>query len=90
MCVDKLQLERVPQDLRQQTPTILQTERQKTLQPTSQSLERGGVAGVHGFWECGHPCVFDIRITDTNAQSYRNKDVDKVLKAHEERRMTST
>ena len=25
----------------------------------------------------------DIRITDTDAQSYRNKNVDKVLKAHE-------
>ena len=52
--------------------------------PTSQSLERSrGDAGVHGFWERGRPCIFDIRITDTDARSYRNKDVDKVLKAHE-------
>ena len=44
--------------------------------------ERGDV-GVHGFWERGRPCIFDVRITDTDARSHRNKDVSKVLAAQE-------
>jgi hypothetical protein len=44
--------------------------------------ERGD-AGVHGFWERGRPCIFDVRITDSDARSYRNKDVAKVLAAQE-------
>ena len=39
--------------------------------------------GVHGFWERGRPCVFNVRITDTDTQSYHNKDVSKVLEAQE-------
>ena len=50
--------------------------------PISQSMERGD-AGVHGFWERGRPCIFNVRITDTDARSYCNKDVSKVLAAQE-------
>ena len=55
---------------------------QRRLKTTTQSMERGD-AEVHGFWERGRPCIFDVRITDTDAQSYCNKDVPKVLAAQE-------
>ena len=42
--------------------------------------ERGD-DGVHGFWERRYPCIFHVRITDTDARSYHNKDVSKVLVA---------
>ena len=42
-----------------------------------------GDAGVHGFWQHGRPCIFDIRITDTDARSYRNTDPMKVLATQE-------
>ena len=48
----------------------------------SKSLERGD-AGIHGFWERGHPAIFDVRIIDTDARSYRNKDIFKMLTAYE-------
>ena len=43
---------------------------------------RGDVA-VHGFWSRGMMAVFDIRVTDTDSNSYRNTDPAKVLKKHE-------
>ena len=38
-----------------------------------------GDAGAHGFWQCGRTAIFDVRITDTQSCSYRNKDYQKVL-----------
>ena len=35
------------------------------------------------FWHCGRNTIFDIRITDTEAHAYRNKDFTKVLAAQE-------
>ena len=49
----------------------------------SNITEERGDAGCHGFWERGKGCVFDMRITDTECRSNRNKDIDKVLAAHE-------
>jgi hypothetical protein len=43
---------------------------------------RGDVA-AHGFWHRGMTTVFDIRITDTDAPSYRNQDPGKILASHE-------
>ena len=51
-------------------------------QSTPNSGERGD-ASCHGFWQRGRTCIFDMRITDPEARSYRNKDHDKVLAAQE-------
>jgi hypothetical protein len=47
---------------------------------------RGDVA-VHGFWTRGRTAVFDIRVTDTDAPSFRTQDPAKVL-AKQERQKT--
>ena len=44
--------------------------------------ERGD-AGYQGFWERRRNTIFDIRITDTEAPTYRNQDYDKILAAQE-------
>ena len=41
-------------------------------------------SGVYGFWKPGRLCIFDIRITDTDARSYRHKCPHKVLADQEE------
>jgi hypothetical protein len=43
---------------------------------------RGDVA-AHGFWRRGATAIFDIRITDTDAQSNRSKPPKKVLAIQE-------
>jgi len=40
--------------------------------------KRGDVA-AHSFWTRGMTTIFDIRITDTDARLFRNKDPSKVL-----------
>ena len=41
------------------------------------------VASVHGFWRRGATAIFDIRVTDTDAPTYRGQDPHKVLARHE-------
>jgi hypothetical protein len=43
---------------------------------------RGDVA-VHGFWRRGATAIFDIRVTDTDAHTYRALTPRKVLAKHE-------
>ena len=50
--------------------------------PPTTTEERGD-ASCHGFWERGRTCIFDMRITDTDAKSYRKKEFGKVLSQHE-------
>ena len=45
-----------------------------------------GNIGLHGFWKSSHSTIFDVRITDTDAKSYRNADPHKVLKQQERER----
>ena len=49
--------------------------------PTDQTPPTGerGDASAHGFWQRGQTAIFDVRITDTQSRSYRNKDYQKVL-----------
>ena len=39
----------------------------------AQPENRGDVA-AHGFWRRGATTIFDVRITDTDAPTYRNRD----------------
>jgi hypothetical protein len=49
--------------------------------PPAATEERGD-ASCHGFWERGRTTIFDMRITDTDTQSYRKEDFAKVLEQH--------
>jgi hypothetical protein len=44
--------------------------------PTDQTPPTGkcGDASAHGFWQRGRTAIFDVRITDNQSCSYRNKD----------------
>jgi hypothetical protein len=44
--------------------------------------DRGDVA-VRGFWCRGTTAIFDVRITDTDAPTYRGQSTAKVLEKHE-------
>jgi hypothetical protein len=45
--------------------------------------ELRGDIGVHEFWKTGQSTFFDIRITDTDCVSWRDRDPHKVLAQHE-------
>jgi hypothetical protein len=42
-----------------------------------------GDKGVRGFWKHGRECIFDIRITNTESRSHRNKEPTKCLASQE-------
>ena len=37
---------------------------------------------VHGFWETGRDAVFNVRITDADAPSNRNRSLGAILRDH--------
>ena len=45
--------------------------------------EERGDASCYAFWQRGRDCIFDVRITDTEARSHQNKDPKKVLAQQE-------
>jgi hypothetical protein len=49
--------------------------------PPTTTEERGN-ASCQGFWERGRTCIFDMRITDTDAKSYWKKEFGKVFSQH--------
>ena len=64
------------------TPLSSSTPTAGTPQPPTTTEERGD-ASCHRFWERGCTCIFDMRIMDTDAKSYRKKEPTKVLEQHE-------
>ena len=50
---------------------------------TTTNPELRGDVAAHGFWTRGTTAIFGIRVTDTDAPSYRSQDPKKVLARHE-------
>jgi hypothetical protein len=48
-----------------------------------QEDEQGDVL-IRGFWAHGTDCIVDVRITNTNAKTYRSKDPTKILAQHKQ------
>ena len=69
-----------PTQLPNNPPTT--TVNPQTMDAPAITGERGD-AGVHGFWKRGRTTIFDVRITDTESRSYRNRDFEKVLASQE-------
>ncbi len=40
-----------------------------------------GDVGAHGFWKRGRTTIFDVQVCDTDAKSYRNRELKKVLES---------
>ena len=51
--------------------------------PSPLPPESRGDISAHGFWKKGHTTIFDIRITDTDAPTYRGTDPKLILQKHE-------
>ena len=66
---------------------LIQSGRDLRVRVNSESTEvppeNPGDVAAHGFWRRGATTIFDARITDTDAPTYRNRDAVKVLAAHE-------
>ena len=54
--------------------------------PVTTHEDRGDII-VNNFWQRQRPCVFDTRITDADARSYRNKAPSAVLRQHEKEKI---
>jgi hypothetical protein len=65
-------------------PIIPSYQNQDVNEDTEQAPALRGDVSAHGFWSRGTTAIFDIRITDTDAGSYRRKDPRKVLQRQEQ------
>ena len=63
-------------------PTISQYQNEDDGENNRVPELRGDVS-AHGFWTRGTTAIFDIRVTDTDAASYKNTDPTTVLKRQE-------
>jgi len=57
--------------------------RQAGAAATEPQPELHGGVSAHGFWKQGTTTIFDIRVTDMDAASYRTTDPKTVLQCHE-------
>jgi hypothetical protein len=67
-------------------PAVTMSDLEQANSPVTRNLYKNrdrGDALIRGFWESGTDCIIDVRVTDTDAQSYLSKDPAKVLGAHE-------
>jgi hypothetical protein len=53
-----------------------------TCKPSS-TLDYRGDVPIRGLWEQATYCILDVRVTDTDAKTYKDKDAFKVLKSTE-------
>jgi hypothetical protein len=60
-------------------PTAEDEREDPTHAPYVAGNENRGDVAVDGFWKHGRRCIFDVRITDTENRSTRNRDPSKVL-----------
>jgi hypothetical protein len=60
-------------------PTAADEREDPTHAPYVAANENRGDVAVDGFWKHGRRCIFDVRITDTENRSTRNRDPSKVL-----------
>ena len=67
------------------TTTTPQNGQQQGQQPVEAPVRPGerGDASCHGFWKRGREAIFDVRITDTECRSNRNRCYTKVLASQE-------
>jgi hypothetical protein len=58
-----------------------QSQRKANAKPASED-DRGDIL-LRGFWAHGTDCIVDVRVTDTDAKSYRHRDPKKVIATQE-------
>ena len=71
-----------PQQQQQQPPTQQQQQQRQQQQQQATTItsdEKRADISCYGFFTRGKDCLFDIRITNTDARSYRNKCPSKVI-----------
>ena len=64
-------------------PAISQYQNQEGDNTADRIPELRGDVGVHGFWTRGTTAIFDIRVTDTDAGTHKNREPSKVLERQE-------
>jgi hypothetical protein len=63
-------------------PSASTTDSPNTIDSIDTNGDRGDLL-IRGFWENGMDAIVDVRITDTDAKSYRTRDPKKILQSQE-------